>query len=526
MNTYGDLRTPAELLLAPREPAARSVSSASGLALDLGGTASPGTITSAGQITGSLRSSLANAIKARLTVTSVLSSLSLVLKDFDKLSSQFRSGNLVLPTVSNSNPVPSTAAFFKFSLLTPGQPPPASFAAIIAQRKQQIQRLVSGLSGVLTSQNSKGVNITEDYEPTQYPRKDQLDRPSVPKLAQGGPIGLNDLIIVDKIRFTVHGVPIATGKPSFWSRLINAAQVLATPGFNPVLGQVFKSRDGNGTWSEPTTPYAAQYPYNKVQQTESGHVMEFDDTPGAERIHVFHRAGSFIEMHPDGTVVYKTMKNNYMITMADSFVKVSGNCHVSVDGDATLHVKGNAHIQSEKDVNIQANGDFNVHATNINMRAKKTAKLDGSLIDLRYLKLPGQVTPLPTFTPGGTITAPLIVSPTALLPLVDINALITDFPDQGFGQTGAVSTAGTTGGMVVEPAAVDVPPSNPLSNPALYTQKTPQAVTYRARLFDTPEEVNDVSMYTSHTSLQHALGDISGNTDPKLLGGTLSVPVL
>ena len=33
---------------------------------------------------------------------------------------------------------------------------------------------------------------------------------------------------------------------------------------------------------EPTPRYAAQYPFNHVKSTESGHVEEFDDTPGSE----------------------------------------------------------------------------------------------------------------------------------------------------------------------------------------------------------------------------------------------------
>ena len=39
---------------------------------------------------------------------------------------------------------------------------------------------------------------------------------------------------------------------------------------------------------EPETPYAAQYPFNHVKQTESGHIVEFDDTEGAERIQTYH----------------------------------------------------------------------------------------------------------------------------------------------------------------------------------------------------------------------------------------------
>ena len=48
-------------------------------------------------------------------------------------------------------------------------------------------------------------------------------------------------------------------------------------------------------------PMISSYPNNHVYESESGHVQEFDDTPGAERIHTYHRAGTFEEIHPDGS---------------------------------------------------------------------------------------------------------------------------------------------------------------------------------------------------------------------------------
>jgi len=152
-----------------------------------------------------------------------------------------------------------------------------------------------------------------------------------------------------------------------------------------------------GNWSEPASPYAAQYPHNHARQTASGHVEEWDDTPGAERVHIFHRSGSFVEMHPDGKVVYKSMSHGYQISMGDHNVKVKGDCNFSVDGNATIHSKGEVHIQGDEGVNVQTKKDFNVYAENINLRAKDTSRLDGRMIDLRYAKLPG----VPVLTMAG-----------------------------------------------------------------------------------------------------------------------------
>ena len=47
----------------------------------------------------------------------------------------------------------------------------------------------------------------------------------------------------------------------------------------------------------------SEYPYNHVTHTEAGHVLEIDDTPEGERLHVYHAVGTFIEIQPDGSRV-------------------------------------------------------------------------------------------------------------------------------------------------------------------------------------------------------------------------------
>lgn len=65
--------------------------------------------------------------------------------------------------------------------------------------------------------------------------------------------------------------------------------------------------------TEPRGKAAPQYPHNKVYQSPSGHCIEVDDTPGAERIMIFHMSGSYIEMHMDGDVVIKAHKDLYLL---------------------------------------------------------------------------------------------------------------------------------------------------------------------------------------------------------------------
>ena len=71
---------------------------------------------------------------------------------------------------------------------------------------------------------------------------------------------------------------------------------------------------------EPKTAYNAQYPLNNVYQSAGGHVIEIDDTPASERIHVYHSSGSYIEMGPNGDIISRS-KSNLDITI-DSKVTI------------------------------------------------------------------------------------------------------------------------------------------------------------------------------------------------------------
>ena len=55
--------------------------------------------------------------------------------------------------------------------------------------------------------------------------------------------------------------------------------------------------------------------YTNLSQDD---VQEFDDTPGAERIHTYHRAGTFEEIHPDGSKVIKVVRDEYELYLGKS----------------------------------------------------------------------------------------------------------------------------------------------------------------------------------------------------------------
>lgn len=141
------------------------------------------------------------------------------------------------------------------------------------------------------------------------------------------------------------------------------------------------------TWDQPEIPYNSEYPFNHVWESESGHVQEFDDTPDAERYHLYHRAGTFTEIDHNGTQVNRIVGDNYIISERNGHVYVAGTCDITVDGATNLLVKNtmnvdiwqNANIRVFNNADIQVGGfasmvvteDLDVKAKNIHMEAEE-----------------------------------------------------------------------------------------------------------------------------------------------------------
>lgn len=107
---------------------------------------------------------------------------------------------------------------------------------------------------------------------------------------------------------------------------------------------------------EKKTEYATQYPYNKTITTRAGHLIEIDDTPKAERLHVYHKSGSYLEIFPDGSIVTKSMKDSTSVTINDHAISV-------VRGDLQIvSNEGKIQINADKDIDIVSKTVVNIRA--------------------------------------------------------------------------------------------------------------------------------------------------------------------
>lgn len=140
---------------------------------------------------------------------------------------------------------------------------------------------------------------------------------------------------------------------------------------------------------EPGTPYGAEYPFNKVFMTESGHAIEIDDTPGAERIHVWHRMGSYSEFRPDGSVVHKIIGSGFQVFVEDN--------NIYTQGETNIYSKGNLNVEAYNDANINVSGD-----ANISVAEDFRVKAANAYIEAAEINLKGAVKATSVDTPAIT----------------------------------------------------------------------------------------------------------------------------
>ena len=183
------------------------------------------------------------------------------------------------------------------------------------------------------------VILKEYTSKSRYPDVDHLGEPTTPRPARGKYGNFQNITSVSQ-----GGI---LGQKERWSEITqNIFRAKAPP----------PSSDESVpriTWGEisPSSINNAKYPYNHVHQSESGHIIEIDDTPGAERLHRYHRAGTFEEIGALGQRITKIMNVDQTFKMMNSFEKIFGDSLVSIDGDLD--------IVSEKGYH-HSTGTFNV----------------------------------------------------------------------------------------------------------------------------------------------------------------------
>ena len=162
---------------------------------------------------------------------------------------------------------------------------------------------------------------------------------------------------------------------------------VATADFDEILSNAFvaghtiPASDGD-TWSQPTIPYAAVYPYNHVFESESGHIMEIDDTKDHERLFTAHRTGTSQEISPDGTQVNIIKADHYNITTGKRQEIISGNADITIGGRHKIFINKDGAEDNNYDIQIGPNANVNIQIDKGNMNVilangKMNTKVNG-----------------------------------------------------------------------------------------------------------------------------------------------------
>ena len=176
---------------------------------------------------------------------------------------------------------------------------------------------------------------------------------------------------------------------------------IVTAGHAPVAGQEAVVQE---VWSQPSITYNATYPFNHVYESESGHIREYDDTPGAERIHARHRTGTSYEIDPDGSKTDLITSDYYNIINGDSKNLIRSNKDETIDGHYKLFINNeglpNQHftiqVGANSNVNLQMDsGDLNVFC-NGNMNTVVTGNKTENIVG-NYTRIVGGQTTINSF---------------------------------------------------------------------------------------------------------------------------------
>jgi hypothetical protein len=131
-------------------------------------------------------------------------------------------------------------------------------------------------------------------------------------------------------------------------------------------------------WQE----FKSKYPNNKAMETPSGHVFEIDDTPEFERIHVYHKNGSYIEMGGavgPGNRIDKVTGDWYTMIDRNHYNSIGGDFHTAGRHISTL---GQTFSVMGKSISLKASGaiilEGKVYAKSLSVRTGAT----GNFVDM------------------------------------------------------------------------------------------------------------------------------------------------
>tara|TARA_S200000501_G_scaffold289726_1_gene274600 strand:+ start:1218 stop:3182 length:1965 start_codon:yes stop_codon:yes gene_type:complete len=154
---------------------------------------------------------------------------------------------------------------------------------------------------------------------------------------------------------------------------INQKNTTTNAGRTKLMNSFIGSSGGvNDSWSMPNVPDLSDtYPHKHVFETESGHIMMYDDNFGNETIMQRHRTGTRYELAFDGSRIdsivsdhiYGCTGTSYNVITEDKIVSIDGRCKLFINKSEVRNNHYDIVIGKGANVNIQVEqGDINMNA--------------------------------------------------------------------------------------------------------------------------------------------------------------------
>ena len=146
------------------------------------------------------------------------------------------------------------------------------------------------------------------------------------------------------------------------------------------------------TWNQPTIPYAAVYPYNHVFESESGHVIEIDDTLDNERLFTQHRTGTSQEIDKDGNQVNIIKGDHYNIVSGKRQAIIEGNADLTIGGRHKIYINKDGQTNNHYDIQVGPNASVNIQVDKGDMNVVlKDGKLNTNVAGDYNMKIGGNM---------------------------------------------------------------------------------------------------------------------------------------
>ena len=152
------------------------------------------------------------------------------------------------------------------------------------------------------------------------------------------------------------------------------------------------SASDSDTWNQPEIPYAAVYPFNHVFESESGHVMEIDDTKDNERLFTQHRTGTSQEIDKDGNQVNIIKGDHYNIVSGKRQAIIEGNADLTIGGRHKIYINKDGQTNNHYDIQVGPNASVNIQIDKGDMNVVlKDGKLNTNVAGDYNMKIGGNM---------------------------------------------------------------------------------------------------------------------------------------